>query len=238
MWWKRLLQKIVGSEPLPEVVSPSQEISAPNRSDAHIFARSYWQNCSNTFLASDPTYYDRQEKELRGFLHSRVGRVRNALDIGCGNGRFSLTLAEFSDCVIAFDLSPTLIAEAIATAERRDAEGIQFQVLDLEVGIPAGPFDLVACMGVISTLIDDVAYNALLEDLARSAAPNGFVITKDTLSTAADGRLVITDTYVTNYRNLETYERDLEKQGLRIVQQSRLATLEGMVNNLYLWQKD
>jgi SAM-dependent methyltransferase len=238
MWWKRLLRKLAVSESSSSVSGAFAGTAAAVRSDAHRFAHAYWQNCSDTFLASDPSYYDRQESELRRILADRVGRVRSALDIGCGNGRFSFVLAEVSDSVLAFDLSTKLIAEATANAERRKVEGMTFQVRDLEAGVPAGPFDLVACMGVISTLIDDVAYNALIDDLERSVVTSGYVLTKDTLSTVEEGRLVITDTYVTNYRNVSAYEQAFARRGLRFVDQARLATLEGMINNLYLWQKE
>jgi 2-polyprenyl-3-methyl-5-hydroxy-6-metoxy-1,4-benzoquinol methylase len=238
MWLKRLLRKIAVSESSSKVGGAFPGTAAADRSDAHRFAHEYWQNCSDTFLASDPSYYDRQEKELRRTLAESVGRVRNSLDVGCGNGRFSFVLAEVSDSLLAFDLSAKLIAEATATAERRNVKGVRFQVRDLEAGVPAGPFDLVACMGVISTLIDDVAYNALIDDLERSVVTGGYVVTKDTLSTVEDGRLVITDTYVTNYRNVSAYEQAFAQRGLRLVDQARLATLEGMINNLYLWRKE
>ena len=160
MLWKRLFRRLTLSRPPTEMVD-SPDITAATRTDAHQFAHAYWRNCADTFLASDPSYYDRQENELRRILWARLGRVRSALDIGCGNGRFSFVLAEVSDSVLAFDISPKLIAEATANAERRGFGGIRFELRDLEEGIAPGHFGLVACMGVISTLIDDIAYNGI-----------------------------------------------------------------------------
>ena len=207
MLWKRLFRRLTLSRPPTEMVN-SPDITAATRTDAHQFAHAYWRNCADTFLASDPSYYDRQENELRRILWARVGRVRSALDIGCGNGRFSFVLAEVSDSVLAFDISPKLIAEATANAERRGFGGIRFELRDLEEGIAPGHFGLVACMGVISTLIDDIAYNGILAELERSVVAGSYIITKDTLSTG-DGRVIITDSYVTNYRNAALYEQAL-----------------------------
>ena len=235
MLWKRLFRRLTLSRPPTEMVN-SPDITAATRTDAHQFAHAYWRNCADTFLASDPSYYDRQENELRRILWARVGRVRSALDIGCGNGRFSFVLAEVSDSVLAFDISPKLIAEATANAERRGFGGIRFELRDLEEGIAPGHFGLVACMGVISTLIDDIAYNGILAELERSVVAGSYIITKDTLSTA-EGRVIITDSYVTNYRNAALYEQAFAHRGFKLVEATRLALLEGLINNLYLWQK-
>jgi 2-polyprenyl-3-methyl-5-hydroxy-6-metoxy-1,4-benzoquinol methylase len=170
-------------------------------------------------------------------LTNRVGHITSALDIGCGNGRFSLTIAEFADSVIAFDLSSTLIEEATEEARVRAIRNIEFRLHDLEQGMPAGPFDAVFCMGVVSTLIDNAAFDALLDQIEKITPAGGFLITKDTLSTEAEDRVVATDAYVTNYRTVLNYESALIGRGFKPVEQARLATLEGMINNLYLWQK-
>lgn len=75
------------------------------RSDAHRQAHSYWKDCSCTFLAGDPTYYDRQEAVMRSLLQELDIKTESALDVGCGSGRFSFVIGEYVKDVLAFDLS-------------------------------------------------------------------------------------------------------------------------------------
>ena len=103
-------------------------------STAHAFARDFWENCENSFLASDPNYYRLQEEALRSFL-SEVGPVASALDVGCGNGKFSFVLADTADEVSAFDLSPKLIDQANAEKQALGVGNISFEVRDLERGV-------------------------------------------------------------------------------------------------------
>jgi len=230
MWLRRIWQKWARTESVRQ--------TPVTRSDLHQASQEYWRKCSCTFLASDPTYYDRQDAALRDMLSETVRHAQRALDIGCGNGRFSLVLAEFSETTLAFDLSPTLIQEAIGTAERHGVGNIEFRVLDLEQGLPDGPYDLAACMGVVSTIIDDDVYDNLLDKLQLIAGNRGYLITKDSLSPEAEDRLIVTDSYVTKYRSEAGYERAFASRGFQLLKKVPLAKTDIIVNSLYLWQKD
>lgn len=82
----------------------------------HDQAHEYWKNCACTFLASDPEYYNRQELALRRLLGNLDCSAGSALDVGCGNGRFSMVIADFVQQVFAFDLSNNLIHQAQKSA--------------------------------------------------------------------------------------------------------------------------
>ncbi|MHB8872546.1 MAG: methyltransferase domain-containing protein [Myxococcaceae bacterium] len=212
--------------------------AASPRTDAHTSAHRYWEGCACTFLASDPTYYDRQERTLRDRILPQAGKQRRVLDIGCGNGRFSFVLGEFAGSVLAFDLSPTLIEQARQEARRRECSVIEFRVSDLEAGIPPGPYGLVSCMGIMSTLIDERTFVGLCDELGRQVEPGGFLLTKESLSSGPEDRLVVSEAYCTRYRTVAAYERALTGRGFRAVDRVEMATAEGVVNHLYLWKRE
>jgi len=205
------------------------------RSDAHKTAHQFWKDCSNTFLAGDPTYYDRQEIALRATVSTLQPSPQSALDIGCGNGRFSMVLAEYVPQVRAFDLSEVLIQEAIKLATERQST-VRFESRDLEQGIPEGEYELVTCMGVTSTLIDEAAFSSLLDSWLKSVKPGMFLITKDSLS-ETEPRAITSGPYVTIYRSKAVYEDRVQKLGFKALGCKQLAAANGLVNCLYLWQK-
>lgn len=206
------------------------------RSTAHRSAHRYWKACSCTFLAADPTYYDRQESALRHMLQTLTPRPGNALDVGCGNGRFSFVVAEFVPKVIAFDLSQTLIDEAKEMAGSRRVRNVAFEARDLEQGFPSGSFGLVTCMGVTSTLIDEGIFGRLVRGLHDAVENNGFLVTKDSLS-AGDDRAITSGGYITVYRSARRYEDRLTEAGFVLIDVQQLAEWDGLVNRLFLWRK-
>lgn len=205
---------------------------------AHRQAREYWRSSSNTFLASDPSYYDRQEQALRQSIIPLLGRVESAVDIGCGNGRFSLVLAEHASHVRAIDISPTLIEEAAHAATHAGVTNVSFEVRDLEAKSETATFDLVSCMGVVSTLIRDDAFVELSRYMAKSTNPGGFLILKDTLSLRPEGEFASSETYVTKYRNIDAYEKTFLDLGFRERVKVLMAKQGDRVNYLYLLNKE
>lgn len=111
------------------------------------------------------------------FLVQNVGLIRSlspgtaALDIACGEGRNSIYLARHGFSVTGVDISPVGIAKAVrwAAAERL---AISFVTADLDVGLPAGRWDLI------------VNFNFLLRELfprAVAALNPGGVMVVDTI---------------------------------------------------------
>src|SRR4029077_1569995 len=103
-------------------------------------------------------YYDRQEQALRGVLQ-RIGRVKTALDCGCGDGRYTCIIKDHADHVKGTDIAPALLERARqAAASRADSAGFTFTDESIETMPTGEAYDLVACMGVTSTLIEDAAF--------------------------------------------------------------------------------
>lgn len=71
----------------------------------------------------------------------------HGLDLACGRGEAAVWLALRGVQVHGFDVSPVAIAQALALAARcRAADRCNFDVLDLDDGLPAGPpADVIIC---------------------------------------------------------------------------------------------
>ncbi len=112
-------------------------------------------------------------------LAALASRRRRILDAGCGNGRFAAFLEERlgSDLdYLGVDASPALLG--IARERAGDARSTRrFLALDLVAdagaGLPAGPFDLVAALGLLHHVPGAGRRRALLAALARRLAPGG-----------------------------------------------------------------
>jgi SAM-dependent methyltransferase len=87
-----------------------------------------------------------------------------ALDIGCGQGRIALWLAERGMSVTGYDVSAVAAQYAAAAARRRQvADRCRFEVVDLDPGLPAGPSaDVIVCHLFRDARLD----RALVERLA------------------------------------------------------------------------
>lgn len=92
----------------------------------------------------------------------------DVLDHGCGVGRLTLPLAERFDRVVALDVSPAMLAEAKANADRRHLSNIRLELADDRLANASGQFDLVVShlvlqhvpvrrgMRILSHLLDKV----------------------------------------------------------------------------------
>ncbi len=78
-------------------------------------------------------------------------RCENALEIGCGTGKFARLLAERSDHVLALDLSPNMIR--IARERSRGYPNIEFRVADaMTWKFPTDHFDCIASIATMHHL--------------------------------------------------------------------------------------
>lgn len=212
------------------------EPAAASCSAAHQAAREHWQQCSNSHAAS-PAYYEKTAEVLREQVLPRLGTVKRALDVGCGDGRFTLLMGDVARSVRGIDLSPALIAQAQNSAAAAGITRVQFECRDAEAGLPEGPFDLVACMGVLSTLVDEQPYRHLLAQLVERVSPGGWLITKDTVCETRD-RVQHGSGYPIHYRLAKRYRQDLIDAGLEPVTEFVLARWTAdQLNGLWLWRR-
>jgi SAM-dependent methyltransferase len=113
-----------------------------------------------------------------GYLqqHSRDGA--RALDYACGDGYYSLLMAEAGAKVTGIDISPTSVANAKREAHARGFRA-QFEVMDCEqLSFSNAHFDLINVNGVLHHLDLAKAY----PELARVLKPSGSIICVEALA--------------------------------------------------------
>lgn len=66
-----------------------------------------------------------------------------ALDHGCGVGRLAFPLAEEFDEIVALDVSPSMLLEARANAEKAEIRNVAFELADDRLAKAVGEFDFV-----------------------------------------------------------------------------------------------
>lgn len=197
----------------------------------------YWKSAQTTYLAA-ADYYDRQEEALRSLLAELPG-LEEGLDIGCGDGRYTLVAAGFDIRMTGLDLSANLIE----LARKRQSDSsvpealCRFDTGRVETLAGGRVFDLVMCLGVTSALIDDAAFDSALDGLSSSCKTGGWLVMKDTVSLTED-RVAQTDNYVARYRHRDTYLEAISERGFSLSKEVYLMEPDGKhSNSMILFQK-
>jgi predicted TPR repeat methyltransferase len=132
-----------------------------------------WQFATSEF---EKAKYEIEIESLRGRRYSR------ALEIGCGAGCFTRSLATIADRIVAVDISPTAIAQAGAMGLPR----VDFKVaniMEYDIRAAGGPWDLVVMNETICYLgwlysFFDVAW--LAAELFAATASGGQLLMANT----------------------------------------------------------
>ena len=114
-------------------------------------------------------------------LHLRVlvrelreaGPLKNALDFGCGTGRFIKTLAAHSDNVCATDKETAMLQAA-----RTYAAGCNVEIVRCDAAkVPSddGQFDFVLCSSVLCVTLPDLVED-IIKELARVTRSGGILV--------------------------------------------------------------
>lgn len=107
-------------------------------------------------------------------------RAQRVLDLGCGTGMLTVTLAAPGRTVVGVDPSPAMLAHA---RQRAGAEQVTW--IDGDSGaLPPGPFDLIVMTGNVAQHIADPHWERTLRDLRRVASP-GAVLAFESRNPAA-----------------------------------------------------
>jgi SAM-dependent methyltransferase len=112
-----------------------------------------------------------REHVLDPVMHARIdaGRFVNALDVGCGEGRFCRVLKAKGIDTIGIDSTPPLLA----TARQRDPDGDYRLGRAEQLEFAAASFDLVVSY---ITLVDIPDFRAAIAEMARVVKPGGVVL--------------------------------------------------------------
>lgn len=192
----------------------------PMDSNDHSSSLEYWKKAKTTFLAP-PAYYTKKESALRGILR-KYSEGKHAVDVGCGDGRFTFLIADSFDSVVAIDPSPTLVAKAIQAATLQSYENVDFHIDTLETTSTLSTYDLVSVMGVTSGFLDDLEFTRNTLRIKSLLKPGGILILTDTLSLKED-QIIDWKGYHAVYRNLSKYLNNWKNAGFSLFETIELA---------------
>jgi cyclopropane fatty-acyl-phospholipid synthase-like methyltransferase len=167
-------------------------------------AKKYWAACADSHLAS-ADYYEKQKALLLHLAPHLFAPTDRVADFGCGSGFFTLELAPFCGAITGYDLSPHLVEEARRTAAERGIRNAAFHVLDIEAGLPDEAVDVIACMGVFSTLLAEGVFEQTLARFAALLPRGGRLLLRESVAQRADHLVCHPSGYTGRYRLLSDY---------------------------------
>lgn len=107
-------------------------------------------------------------------MATALGEGASALDLGCGDGRNALCLAEHGLNVDAFDFSPVGI-EKLSSRARARAVTVRAWVQEIETFSFKREYDLVVAHGVLH-LLERGVWRRVLDSIRRHTRPGGWNI--------------------------------------------------------------
>jgi SAM-dependent methyltransferase len=162
-------------------------------------------------------YFERDEQEANSFIHTLINYLKPApaskmLDVACGRGRHSRTLAEKGFCVTGIDISPTSIAFAKQFVQKDsfgETESLEFYQHDMRLPFRVNYFDYAfnffTSFGYFNTMRE---HDDAVRTIANSLKENGI--------------------FVIDYLNVHYTEDKLVHHEEK--------TIEGTVYEIYRWQ--
>jgi tRNA (uracil-5-)-methyltransferase TRM9 len=120
-----------------------------------------------------------RQQPWEGWLRLREmvsARRLAALDVGCGNGRFGVYMADRLTRYVGIDSSSALLAHARQALAAVDATLIERDLLTEPPDEALGTFDLVALFGVLHHVPGADRRLHLIRSLAERVAPGGWLV--------------------------------------------------------------
>ena len=164
---RRLVETLVDpTHALPQVSTDRLQRRAAAR--AQQFDRMYDDNGDDPWAFEGSFYEERRRALVLALLGcSRYGR---ALEIGCADGRLTVSLLDRCDEVVALDTSH----RAVTAAQERAPQAVVVQGM-APADLPSGPFDLVL-LSEVGYFLTPLELLATLRRCAASLAPGGELV--------------------------------------------------------------
>ena len=198
----------------------------------------FWKETTSTFLHNS-AYYERVEHTLKEEVLPLVRTSDKILDVGCGNGFFTLLFSSLAEDVLGIDFSSKLINEAQKKSDIQKIKNTRFEVGEVADLPKAQGYDIVSCMGTLVCTIEDAAFEEQLKALADAVLPSGYLLLRESLSERAEPILQHTGFMWGRYRTRSQYFDLLSKKGFAVMKEYTLDfwETEKTVNKLMLFKK-
>lgn len=180
-------------------------------------SRAFWERSTDTYLGS-PEYYDRRAEVLERVL-VECGPWGRGVDVGCGEGRFTIQAAAHVGRMEGTDIGPALIEQA-----RSHNSPVTFSVADVTDPLEAGVYDLVMALGVTSCLTDDDVLAAMLANVHAALKSDGTFITVDSVTPGPERLARFDNGYVARYRNEWRYVDLMRDAGFDLADERQIGT--------------
>lgn len=148
---------------------------------------------------------------------------RRVLDLGCGNGDWTVMLAGRAEAIVAVDFTAGFVEH---TRERLRGAGLEARatVVQADAGKyePSGAFDLIVA-GAVTQYLSDDDLAGLWPRLRAALAPGGVLYLRTTVATHAERFAKTSDSFQAIYRSRAWYRRQLLDAGFAVGRES-LAT--------------
>ena len=185
------------------------------------------------YLRNNP-YVDLRADAVRRLLPLCAGK--SLVDLGCGDGRISIPLAEDSSELLLVDSSAGMLDLARANVPQRTAHIVRYLCVDLAQFQSPREYDVVLCIGVLAHVPDPVA---TLRQIADLVAPGGHALVQLTDAAYRLGRLTHRvgdlrrrfdggDKYALNHMTLNSVCSELQKAGLHLTSCYRYVFVPGL----------
>jgi SAM-dependent methyltransferase len=141
---------------------------------------------------------------------------RRVLDLGCGNGDWTVMLAERAERLVAVDFTEgfvTYCSERLRAAGLGDRASVVQQ--DVSSYEPDAPYDLIVA-GAVTQYLSDDELAKLLPRLRAALAAGGALYLRTTVATHADRYTKTTESFQAIYRSRAWYRRALAAAGFEL----------------------
>lgn len=190
-------------------------------------ARRFWEkrgamagDARATTLDSEPGWWVRYTVRLyQNFLLRHLeqwgtpwGKV---VDLGCGNGDWTVMLAERGREVIAVDFSQSLLDSVQRRLESKGHKHVTYVHGDA-AGFEFPPGCDLIVLGAVLQYLEDAECHAVIARAAAALSPQGVLYVRTTTTRRVDVKRNCTDDYQAIYRRPRFVESGIEAAGLRI----------------------
>ena len=212
----------------PVGVSRWGNVVVPPTPDFADTVREYWDNLdtiNSSFMGlitcgngGGVEAHYRHAEELRTFCNLvKITPETDILELGCGNGRWIVSLAPKVHRYEAVDFSEQMVAQAAALSRVQGLQNVAIERCKVEDYHPVGMYDIVYVSGVSLYISDDDLVD-VLKRLRAHLKPGGVLVERSTFHRAARDTVVFraSDNYAAIYRTAQELIDIAQRAGFKL----------------------